>query len=81
MNSKEDLLLSPQAHYNKVVSERDKEHALLIRTAIRETAEAMARATQQKEHAVLIEHLKRLQDLENAMLSMVKMPTVAEGIE
>lgn len=42
----------------------------LIRTAIRKTTEAMARATQQKEHAALLAHLQRLQDLEGAVLSM-----------
>ena len=81
MNSKEDLLLSPHALYNKMLSEKEENHALLIRTAIRETTEAMARATQQKEHAVLLAHLQRLQDLENAVLSMVRMPPTAEDME
>ena len=81
MNSKTDLLLSPHALYNKMLSEKEEGHALLIRTAIRETAEAMARTTQQEEHAVLLAHLQRLQDLENAVLSMVRMPPTAEDME
>lgn len=58
-------------------------HATAIRTAIRETAEAVARTdmgdyTQRKENAVLLAHLQRLQDLENAVLSMVSVQVKGE---
>lgn len=52
-------------------------HAAAIRTAIRETSEAMAVLTPEQiitkrhEYAALLAHLQRLQDLENAVLGMV----------
>lgn len=76
-----ELLGSPAVKQSRAIRENWKEHAVLIRTAIRETAEAMGRATQKnvmQEHTVLIEHLKRLQDLENAVLGMATMPEPLE---
>jgi len=53
-------------------------HAAAIRTAIRETAEAMAVLTKQHEYAALLAHLQRLQDLENAVLGMVTVQAKGE---